>query len=407
MQTKKNFTLPRIVPIAEDENLATWLEYLAKSNCIPYKLFIQTYFDYTPRHYDSGDYIFNLKELDVYQEQGFPSLKEAVLKHMALPANPFLITPRVVEIIQDFLFDSPSVRPTSLAWNRCPVYCPQCAREDKERYGRIICHIPHMIDGVVACYKHGVWLEVSLEAMGEFPVSNQEIRYARFVKDLYTLMPGYPLDSILEKLRMRRFKFYDRDVEEACQFSGYSDMDEYWHDLLAKNNLKAMKILRFLSQICTAGDIQKLVVADYEKKIITACSNEIKEASPNLDILDWDFPFVRMHCKTCDNIFPMYSEYLFKIPFCPYCLGKLDEQQRATLIYTHRLRPDYQVLNISTRPNHAGVVTLMHKRCKHIMSHRYSDMLQIDKVECRFCRKSGYMYELLRKGRGKRTKEEQ
>ena len=172
--------LLKIPPIAPDEDILGWIYAIADANSWDHFSFIAAFFPdcYPPvvvkqrptrvKNYYIRSYT---KYYAIYEHLGFPSPQDMLMSHTEIPVSGLLALPEAVGLLAEVSLNGsnveiePTNRPnqkqyeTDILEHSAFRYCPVCAKEDMETYGRPVAHIPHQamrrdFYGAV-CYKHG------------------------------------------------------------------------------------------------------------------------------------------------------------------------------------------------------------------------------------------------------------
>ena len=188
--------LMKIPEIASDEDIHGWLNAVAEANGWDYDSFISAFL---PDCYISPEdsyivggrpfpvhveyYIRSYsKYYEMYSRLGFPSPQRMLMRHTSIPLCGLFAPPGEAGLLAEVVLNGsntkiePVHRP-NLKWGEKDIlvrppfrYCPSCAKEDMEAYGRVIAHVPHQGWGMgssrkIVCYKHKVRL-VRYEKLG-------------------------------------------------------------------------------------------------------------------------------------------------------------------------------------------------------------------------------------------------
>lgn len=184
------FELMKIPENAPDEDIHGWLSAVADTNGWDYDSFISAflpdcYVSPEDSYYSTWtrtisvhvDYYIRsyTKYYGIYSRFGFPSPQHMLMNHTSIPLCGLFAPPGEAGLLAEVVLNGsnakiePEHRPY-LKWGEKDIlarppfrYCPSCAKEDMEAYGRVIAHVPHQGWGwdpycKPVCYKHKVRL---------------------------------------------------------------------------------------------------------------------------------------------------------------------------------------------------------------------------------------------------------
>ena len=183
--------LLKIPPIAPDEDILGWIYAIADTNGWDHASFVASFFpdwyppilvkQRRPAHIINYYIRSYTKYYSLYKHLGFPLPQDMLMTHTAIPVSGLVDLPEVVGLLAEVVLNGsnieiePTNRPyqqnyeTDILEHPPFRYCPICVKDDIEKYGRPIAHVPHQAMGNASfgsvCYKHGVPL-VRYEELG-------------------------------------------------------------------------------------------------------------------------------------------------------------------------------------------------------------------------------------------------
>lgn len=320
--------IPNILKPEDDELYESWISFLASDNGYDLKRFIKRFLYH---NYSQGVCV-ETKNLDTIYEynnsQNFPTPIEIVKKHSPFFVQMINVSWNKQAYVSEIMFRDPSKYITVMdgtyheaKWMVCPI----CSKQDIKEEGRVIIHVPHMLNGVTCCYKHNVKLCVYQEDDTITLALEWERKFAKFMAELYfnpialsktemmsaicIKLQEYKQDVLLptgENLSVRQIKKLLRDCD----------------GLKGKQNLKIMLIAFVLFE--TAENLR--VAAGYlgqyclEKQFYEVVGKEYI-------ILSQSFPFVTLKHEICGSIFTIHMQSFIMGTRCPYCTQQLSEPE--------------------------------------------------------------------------------
>lgn len=271
--------LLKIPPIAPDEDILGWVYAIADANGWDHKSFVSAFFPewygpFTDDHYTIfvRDYHIRnyTKYYEMYAHLGFPTPQEMLMKHTAIPVSGLFVQPEFVGILAEVVLNGsnaeiePINRPRQ-AHNEPDIlehppfrYCPFCVKEDMEKYGRLVAHVPHQMMGrdiyVPLCHRH----MVPLVKYEELPFASTEPMPAKALSPETTVDFLYKeqavgdatdiVGSYRERFR-RNVRTHEMDLYKAAQFTPEELLEMY--DKSDKYIDLAMKAAEVMSEYCS------------------------------------------------------------------------------------------------------------------------------------------------------------
>lgn len=349
-------------PPKEDEWMSAWAEELAKENL--YKKIHQFYM--RQMGYDFGNrenrgYLRNLDEIcDRHGLDVFSVLRN----NTDLYAFGMFYTYGTMADISDRLIRVP--RDSFLMY--CPKrhigawkWCPECAREDEERYGRKIVHTKHLLYGVRACWKHGCKLVTENSDESDRMATEEEIRYAKFLSDLF----DEPLEcsilevqeAVLKKLSETGYQYAKDELPEGLGFTHLESVRLFFRGRFGHTPASFEKMAWLLVKLfSSAEELKKYLGFEGKDKL----EQEFVDAVKDTEIIRTDFPFAKLQCQKCGQEFTVHMKAYLLGSWCPSCdIGMTEEdvlRRRISLIEND----EYEYLGM-VRGN--AKIKVRHKPC--------------------------------------------
>ena len=194
-----------IPKIFEDEDIVSWIFAIANENGWDTSSFVSAFFpDNINCRRDTFSVVIDY--CHIYKKckaLGFPEPQDMLMKHTAVPVSGLFTHAFHTGMMADLILYGSDTLPFERTRIHSPfMYCPQCAKEDLAVAGRIVAHIPHQVQGVTACYRHGVKLSKHEDANIE-EADRQEVRRAQMIQALYKAQAVGSLEDIAGPLRDR------------------------------------------------------------------------------------------------------------------------------------------------------------------------------------------------------------
>ena len=370
--------IPFYVPIEKDEDLTGWAHCLAGLNHMDFRQFVKEFFSYKAEHISEFSYICNLSVITgKYRESDFPSPRELIYDHTdIMAASPLTHPYRTAQRIQAMLY-VPQTHDARIALSRRHLYyCPDCVREDMERIGRAVAHVPHQIPGASACYRHGLLLQDSPDSQIRIAAADDQMQAAAFLHDLYTLRPTGSINDTAELL-----KSVDEQLVKEC---GFRNLEAYTRKVggLKNMGLAFTHILPVISRRFRAEELAEVARKD-EKEERAACEQTLKRYAPSLGIIEWDYPFAQVLCNKCGNTATLFYGSILEMPICKYCMDSLSAEDRVRERVRVRTRGDFVFKSL--QPHKRIVVT--HKCGTDMSCKELSALMLAGKLACPECGK--------------------
>ena len=376
--------IPTIVPIIEDEMFTSWMNHVAGLNGYGVKNFSRLHLGFT-----QNGKISSLGNLDCIcnREKGsnlFPDVRSIIRYHTKVFVDQVYTT--YAQQAKTITHITRGRDASILSGNENPIEeksgqaktCPLCAKDDMEKYGRVIIHIPHQARGVEACYKHGVLLGqediiAATPAQKEIAVFSHEI----YKSDLFT--DYYGICRCIDEAGGTKIEM----VEEAIR-KGYLP-----GETKAKNirtglcgNIKSLS-RNFI------GYLTYLFKDDNAIKEITASSRDAQLQSDFLEAIAGEYRMtgaygmvVKLTCIRCGYSFHTHPEAILRNVGCPEC-DKSTASKTLLGRYVKRLGDDYSIAPFGENPLTHAIVT--HEVCGNSNNMHIRKLIWGDNVRCKYC----------------------
>ena len=311
--------MPVCLKIGEDELFSTWLAALAEANYMSLSEFGQVYLGCQTQHrWSSQVYMRNIEGFcDQHKDMAFfPDLFEILRRHlpygvMQIGMSRQVAARQVEVILRNY--------PSEGGMYKKPIrYCPICAQEDMQQYGRRMAHVPHQLRDITVCWKHGCALEG--EAVDAQRIET-EARIARYAHDLYKLQLGAGIEQTSQCL--------EAYMQEHC-ISGYSALVNMIADAGYGTDVRAYQGQIELRHMYAVKCIFRLLAYMYPD-VSDLCSRLSQSGYHPVDteefhVLEADAGVGRYQCKACGHIFYAHEKTIEAGLSCPACRNGMDEQ---------------------------------------------------------------------------------
>ncbi len=380
--------------IQDDELFASWFEAMMEKNGAVsrnekyrylYAITKNEEYAHSQRKFRS-DYMPNIEEV-CHALEGmplFPSLEDILRKHTDLYAMmPFLSIGTQARRFEYCLHGLDSGNGVSRGGLKQTVrkICPLCAKEDRERHGRTVIHVPHTLH-VDACWKHGCRLVNESEwkdGIEPATASDQEVQKAVFMHDLYL----NPAITYFEQMRdalkasLKSSGISPREAIKRAAEDGY--LDPHLHTSLflkegyddSENYCRvylAVLIWHYWNAYGFKNDLPIWNPADeYDR-------------DEDMDLVSCNGSLARFRCKTCGHEFymhPVSAEY--GTP-CTNCKKKMTNIQIMQRYADHLDDGQYDVTK-----DENGRIRVIHRECGRDCTDRFSRIVW-SHIKCEQCR---------------------
>lgn len=209
---------------------------IAGANSMSKMEFCRLYFG---KQYKASD--ISITELEriteEYASNLFPTIEDIITKHSRYQTMmPFIRQKKNILLMESVIR---STRERNLLPNPLgkgvgtAQYCPECLKEDRNRGRRPYVRVWHNLPGVSACSRHGCKLYSLIRAEETaVPASEEEIRYAAFLYQVYLHKPRVTLESTIELISEtgiweKVIRYGDNIKEVVIEFSKKFTPEEF------------------------------------------------------------------------------------------------------------------------------------------------------------------------------------
>lgn len=337
--------------------------------------------------------------------------KELFLRTGVFPFYRIFLTPEQQTKIIDESFCTGSDGPT---WNVSRVkmisnvkYCPECMKEDKEKYGHFYLHRSHQLPGVTFCTYHHCGLEIykgkELRELNETPATalleQSEDRY------LYASYCQALLDAAIEgsqeelKFALKR-SLAERHLKDADNaYSTFTVQSEF--KLSQKQFFKAFKQINTDQYLA----IRILVpIIQWLYPDVTKLKSTIENLEPPIELqmalLENDCSLIGSYSPTiitiqhkCGHITNVHPNSFIAGWFCPNCgtpkrkktFKKIPIKSRDEELFKREIQEltgsEYTL--VSPYKDMRSKVQIQHNKCGHV--NEYSPIHFLDGARCPHC----------------------
>ena len=342
--------IPNYTFMEDDEDLRSWLKQQVENNLMPMPDFAYLYLHRNSR----TDNLCNIKALHklmAEQEKGLrdetPSVRDLLMRNTPVMVNGLFASPYYTAVITDYYLNDTDPAPFKRIFARKPVmYCPLCAKEDEEEFlssphlrsDRPVyrVRVPHQVEGVAACYRHGVLLtsDPNAEAV---PVGENEIRTAQMVYALYKAGCVGSIDDLMEILKEKAKK---NEIK----------------DQLRRSFGPGAPVMSLAAQLFEPEELIGIYRKN-EEKVSERAVRAIRMRYPGAGIISCDHPLITYQCA-CGQEHTVYAGSAVLGTFCP-----ADEENswEKRLLYRSRFCTDPRFELLKVVDDTTGMIR--HKDC--------------------------------------------
>ena len=330
--------IPVIEKIKPDEDFYEWIQHIAHLNVMSDTDFKQRFFSLT----DDVKANKRLSDLglicDSYKDQWFPSMEDVLYQHTSLMVeaffeNQYVTAERINQIINFHI-------PNTIN-NNAFKYCPICAKEDMEKYGRVIAHVPHQIKGINSCYKHNVVLATDPDSEIVSSDDDDWLK-SKMVFEVYRAgIIGHIEDFPYLEATKIRTKVHGGNTEY---------------------NFNLNKLYRYYVQ----NGISLLIEyyrSHQESYIKTA--KDILARENNKIVGKGYSAFIMAICGCCKKKYDVWYQSAAKGIGCPYCERNMDIKTILSKKTSYTI-PDYQLEELSADSGRYRA-SFRHLKCNHVI----------------------------------------
>lgn len=359
-----------IPEIAEDEDIIGWLCAIADGNGWDRQSFMSACF--------SENITWKKKTFSVmknycriyekYKGLKFPTPRDMLMRHTTVPVSGLFTPAFYTGILADLILNGSDTAPFEKTGIHSPfVYCPLCAREDMDKAGRIIAHIPHQATGVTACYKHGLKLSEHADVQPE-KANIKDIRIANAMYSLYKAQAAGSLENIEGPLR-------DRITEQGMTLPGKS------------NNFPVnTAVLGLATTLFTDEELLRIYVKDNDW--IHQSALIIRKNSPGSIRFTQEFPLISYTCGRCGERVAQYAVTPLTGGICPVCACRTEWQAKTAMRARYCIDPEYRIVRFHGKTK----ADIRHIPCGRILEGRSINYIfRNERMICPYCREDRHL----------------
>ena len=354
-----------IPEILEDEDIVSWFFAMADINGWDRRSFMSAFFPENIRYKkNSFSVVRNYNSIyKKYKALGFPEPGDMLMQHTAIPVSGLFTSAFYTGIMADLTLNGTDTLPFAKTDRHGPfVYCPLCAKEDVEKAGRTAAHVPHQVQGVTACFKHGVRLSQDAKAEpGE--AEEIEIRTARMIRALYKAQAVGSLEDIGAVLR-NRINERGRGIQPG---SSRFPVDTY--------------AMETASELFTDDELVRIY--DKDEDWILQGADTIRKDDSDSKRFSREFPFISYTCGKCGSRVTQYAITALTGGMCPVCARRTQWQAKTTRRATHSIDPEYRIVRFHGDKK----ADIRHIPCGRVLEGRsIGRIFRTERMVCPFCR---------------------
>lgn len=352
--------------IMEDEDIVGWLCAAASANGWDNRSFMSAFFpENVVWRRDSFTVMTGYRHVfRKYGALGFPEPQDMLMKHTSVPVSGLFTPAFYTGMLADLVLNGSDTLPFEQVRRHRPfVYCPLCAKEDMEKQGRAAVHIPHQVQGVTACYKHGVLLSEEAGAAPE-AADGKKVRTARMVQALYRARAVGSLEDLTAVLR-ERISERGLDIPPG---SGRFPVDV--HAMEAAADLFT--------------DDELLRAYEKDNGWILQAADIVRKDAPGAKYFSNRFPFISYTCGKCGAEVTQYAVTALTGGMCPVCAGRTQWQAKTSKRARHCMDPEFRIVRFHDKKT----ADIRHVPCGRVIEgRRISYIFRTEKMDCPFCKK--------------------
>lgn len=355
-----------IPEILEDEDIVSWFFAMADSNGWDRSSFMSAFFTENIRcKKNSFSVVRNYGSIyKQYKALGFPSPGDMLMKHTSVPVSGLFTSAFYTGMLADLMLNGTDTLPFTKTDRHSPfMYCPLCAEEDMEKAGRTAAHVPHQIQGVTACYRHGLKLSGDASAPPE-EADAREIQTAQAVQALYKAQAVGTLEDITEPLRRR--------------------ISERGMNLPVKSNRLVVDTaaMRLAADLFTDDELERIY--DKDNDWIFQGADIIRKDDPDARHFTQEFPFISYTCGKCGTHVTQYAVTAMTGGMCPVCARRTQWQAKTARRARHCIDPQFRIVRFRGDKK----ADIRHTPCNRVIEGRsISYLFSAKGLSCDFCRK--------------------
>ena len=307
--------IPVLLKMADDELMASWLQSLAKVNCMPTEEFSSVYLD-TKRTFKPWRYPPFLERICIRNSHlsFFPDVWTALENH----TDYFMISAGLSRGMAAYRLEGILHSSLSTKYDGGYKICPQCEMEDLKTFGRSIVHVPHQCEGVTVCWKHGCPL---YNENGYLEASNLDVeqKIAVFAHELYSNSNGMNFEyaqTAIEKWCVENDFNTPRLVDAAIDAGYIHEADKsityrrFYHPGLSKEQL--IRLFPFMypsvTDLLIAGNYSLCYPHDADEFTLEENNHWVG----------------KYRCRDCRRTFYRHEFAVTAGLTCPHCSNSLD-----------------------------------------------------------------------------------
>ena len=292
-------------PTYPDEILYSWVHRLATSNGLPVKDFTNAYLGTTNANIASLPYDIRNEFVPLYNNLlKKPDMIDLYLSTSTVEYEAMFMTEgQQTKMVNNVFAPKNALNTSSNGLIQAPCICPECAREDIEKYGEAYLHRCHQLSSVQTCHKHQCLLKRYIGAKGHAceyrpdDYAPMDVKRDMGANNAFT---AYSV-SLFDSVKSCNIKVLKEILYDALRSSGYTAKDGYGSFIDSINKWQHRSLIDY--------DIERLL----RVKMISAEYVTAKELIPLLMLL---FPDSE---KLIAEIHERFSEDLLKKYTCPDC----------------------------------------------------------------------------------------
>ncbi len=375
----------------EDELYASWINEMLEANGAKDRQDKEGYLNRMMgetagriRFFEDCRYFPDAEELCNAERRSniFPNVMEIISRHSDIYAMLSLTAKdeqvKRTEYCLHGISGRPGIRIRYL-YNQKLKICPQCLKEDMEKYGRKIIHVPHQLY-VNACWKHGCKLTDDAEnpSFKEEQASKQDIEKAVFMHDLYMdpAITNFKLTEEAVDRELERRGMSRQEAQEQSADEGYTQRNVPSSFFTGKSRVQiSSEFYDFYIGILT----WMFHTADNFKSCLHSWNPADEYDKDDFKLLEMNGVLGKFRCRTCGHEFYMHpcgAEY--GMP-CPKCIDKMSDVQICQRYADYLDDGEYDI----TEEN--GKIRVIHRECGTDRSRKFFSIV-CNRTACPVCR---------------------
>ena len=355
-------TIPELVV---DEDIRGWFLRMAEENGWDIQSFCSAFF---PENCDVGrDGLPNIRGYadlyGKYREYGFPDPHTALYRHTTYMVSGLFSPPYCTGMLADRFINGTDTEPIErLVPQMSFRYCPVCAQKDRKAHGAPVVHVPHQVQGVDACFRHGVMLSEDPDG-AVVRADEAAVRTAEAVHMLFRTCATGSIGDIRPALKARM-------KEKGIRLP--AGMVKYPVDTDA---------LRNAATVFSDEELTAFFLYD-ETAVKKECAEAVKILSSSSEVVEYDLPMVVYRCGRCGKTTESHYITLTTGGICPRCSASMDWQTKAEIRIRYSAGKEYEVSGFPDTRH----VDIRHIPCgKERKGLRLKNILNTGIPRCPFC----------------------